>query len=245
MTKRILGIVAFIIFFLFVNNVIFSRDIVIITNNYYVNPQEEIEVVEEQDDKPKLDLININKLRKDKGNDDIVGVVKIDSINLNAIVVKGKDNDYYLKHDLAKKNSIFGTEFVDARNNNDLAHEKQINIYGHNSRIEDYTSKLEFSKLNKITDKNVFNNLSDIYFYIDNDVLVYKPVIVKVITTDYEYTRLVYKSKEVLKKHLDNLSSKTMYCNGDCQIAEDKDIIILQTCYYDPVGSYLLLIGIK
>ena len=243
MTKRIIGIVLFIVFFLFVNNVCFSRDIVIITNNYYINPQEDDsggEVV-----KPELDLININKLKIDKGNNDIVGVVRIDSIGLNAIVVKGKDNEYYLKHDLAKNSSIFGTEFVDYRNNNDLAKEKQINIYGHNSRNEDYYSKLEFSKLNKITDKTTFNNLSDIYFYIDNDVLIYKPVIVKVITTDYEYTRLVFNNEEVLKKHLKNLSSNTMYCNGDCSISEDKDIIILQTCYYDPVGSYLLLIGIK
>ncbi len=86
--------------------------------------------------------------------------------------------------------------------------------------------------------------MSDIYFYIDNDILIYKPLAVKVITTDNEHTRLVYRSEEILKKHLTNLTSNTMYCKDDCSISEDNKIIVLQTCYYDPAGSYLLLIGI-
>ena len=102
---------------------------------------------------------------------------------------------------------------------------------------------LPFSNLMKLKEKNNFDNISDIYLYTENSTLIYKTVAVKVIKTDYEYTRLIYKDEEVLNKHLNNLTSNTMYCNENCHIDSSKNVLILQTCYYEPVGSYLLLIA--
>jgi sortase B len=238
MKKRVALIVLFICSFIFVNCFCFSKDEVIALNN-------QIEIIDNTNIEEKIDLIDINELRKSYSNNDIVGVIKIDSLDLETVIVKGSDNEYYLKHDINKNKSIFGTEFVDSRNSSNLSYDKQINIYGHNSRNKDYYSKLEFTKLNKIVDKDIFDELSDIYFYIDNEVLIYKPLLVKVITTDNEYTRLVYRDSSVLKKHLSNLTSNTMYCKDDCSINENNNIIILQTCYYEPDNSYLLLIGIR
>ena len=239
MIKRILIIILFICSFLFVNCVCFSKEEVIPVNYHIINNNQP------EPKENKIELIDIDNLRKQYSNNDIVGVIKIESLGINTIIVKGEDNEYYLSHDINGNKSIFGTEFVDYRNNNDLAHERQINVYGHNSSNEDHYSNLEFSKLNKIADKSSFNNLSDIYFYLDNEVLIYKPLAVKVITKDYEYTRLVYRSDDILKNHLKNLTSDTLYCNDDCSIEEDEQIIVLQTCYYEPKGSYLLLIATK
>lgn len=239
MKKKLGFLLFFITIFIFSFFVFYEVEEIDTSNNYTYHEEKII------NDNELIELIDIGKLRDDYSNNDIVGVIKIDSLSLESIVVKGIDNDFYLSHDLNKNTSQYGTEFVDFRNDDNLSKEKQINIYGHNSRYKEYHSKLEFSKLGNIVDKNIFDNLSNIYFYIDNDVLVYKPLIAKVIITDYEYTRLKLDDKEVLKKHLTNLSSNAMYCNGDCKIDEGNDVIVLQTCYYDPVGSYLLLIGVK
>ena len=194
---------------------------------------------------PEEENIDINTLRSNYGNNDILAYVKIDSISLESVVLKTSDNDYYLNHDVYKNKSIYGVPFIDYRNKKDLSSEKQINIYGHNSRVEEFLDDLPFSNLRYITDENTFNNLSDIYLFTENDVLIYEPYIVKVITTDYEYTRLKFVNDEVLHNHLNNLVSNTMYCKDECYIPDDKDIIILQTCFYNPRGSYLLLIGIR
>ena len=205
---------------------------------YVILPNEPKEV-------PKEEKIDINKLRNEYGNDDIVGYIKINSISLESAIVQSIDNDYYLNHDINKNKSIYGVPFIDARNKKDLSLEKQINIYGHNSKVEEYLDNLPFSNLRNLTDEEIFNNLSDIYLYTENDILVYEPYIVKVITTDYEYTRLKFTSEEILRNHLNNLVNNTMYCKEPCNIPEDKNIIILQTCFYNPKGSYLLLIGIR
>ena len=241
MKKRITYILLFIGTFLFANVFLFSKPEVVALNSTIVKIDTTSDIVE----KEEKELIDINELKKQYNNNDIVGVIKIDSLDIDGLVLKSKDNIYYLNHDINKNKSIFGTLFVDYRNSNDLSNEKQINIYGHNSRNKDYKDELDFYNLNEIVNKKTFDELSDIYFYVENDVLIYKPIIVKVITTDYEYTRLNLSDQQVLKKHLKNLTSNTMYCKDNCSISEESDIIILQTCYYDPTGSYLLLIGIK
>ena len=244
MKKNDFFLIFFIVSFIVIVCFCFSKEEVVVPYNSseIVTPDTPPEVIETD---PNLEIRDINELRKSYSNNDIVGVIKIESIGLETIVVQGSDNSYYLKHDINKNSSIFGTEFVDSRNSTNLTEDKQINVYGHNSRNKDYYDNLEFTKLNKITDKETFEKLSNIYFYVDGAVLEYKPYVVKVITTDNEYTRLIYRSPEILKKHLENLTSNTMYCKDECNIPEDKKIIILQTCYYEPDDSYLLLIGIN
>ncbi len=243
MKKNDFFLIFFIISFIVIVCFCFSKEEVAVPyGSGTVTPDNPVDVIPTD---PNLELKDIKELRKSYSNNDIVGVIKIESLGLETIVVQGSDNSYYLKHDINKESSIFGTEFVDSRNSKNLNEDKQINVYGHNSRNKDYYDNLEFTKLNKIADKEIFDGLSNIYFYIDGEVLVYKPYAVKVITTDNEYTRLVYRTPDILKKHLENLTSNTMYCKDDCNIPEDKKIIILQTCYYEPDDSYLLLIGIN
>ena len=209
---------------------------------YYKNEIKE-EIVEEVT--VKENPFSIEELKNKYANNDVVAYIKIDSISLESVVVQTLDNNYYLSHDINKNRSIYGVPFIDSRNKKDLSLEKQINIYGHNSSIDEFLDVLPFSNLRYTTDENIFNNLSDIYLYVDNDVLIYEPYIVKVITTDYEYTRLKFVDDDILENHLNNLTSNVMFCKDPCNIPKDKNIIILQTCYYNPKGSYLLLIGIR
>ncbi len=187
--------------------------------------------------------IDINELRKKYNNSDIIGVLKIDSINLESIITKTYDNSYYLNHSLYKNKSDLGTEFIDYRNKNDLINEKQINIYGHNTDNIQLMNQLQFHKLEKILKKEEFDKLGKIILYIDNNVIVYEKVLIKIITTDYEYTRLEYISDEEYYNHINNLLSNVTNCIDNCSI--NNDIIILQTCYYTPENSFILLVGQK
>ena len=237
--KRHIINIIFILILLFIFIVPFS----ISSDRYHkfkTSPIDELPVIE-----VPVETVDISLLKENLGNTDIVGYIKINSISLESVVLQSKDNNYYLNHDINKNRSIYGVPFVDSRNKKDLSLEKQINIYGHNSSVESLYDNLPFSNLRHITNKDIFDNLSDIYLYTDNEVLIYEPYIVKVITTDYEYTRLKFVDDDILENHLNNLVSNTIYCKDPCNIPKDKNIIILQTCFYNPKGSYLLLIGIR
>lgn len=57
----------------------------------------------------------INKLKYTYQNDDIVGILKIDSLSIDSIITKHSDNEYYLNHDIYKNNSSLGNPFLDYR----------------------------------------------------------------------------------------------------------------------------------
>ncbi len=46
-------------------------------------------------------------------NDDIIGNLNIPGININCQLVQGLDNEFYLSHDVEKKESKLGTVFLD------------------------------------------------------------------------------------------------------------------------------------
>ena len=53
------------------------------------------------------------------------------------------------------------------------------------------------------------------------------------------------KTDELWKEHLDKLLTNTKYCNSDCSLDGDSQLLILQTCNYQPNGSFLLVIARK
>ena len=71
--------------------------------------------------------------------------LKINNTNINYIVIKGKDNEYYLNHNLNKQKNIAGWIFADYKNKLDGS-DKNIVIYGHN-----------------IVDKSMFGSIPDMF----------------------------------------------------------------------------------
>ena len=84
--------------------------------------------IKEKDDKY---IIDFNKLKEE--NKDVIAYLKVNNTNIDYVVVKGKDNDYYLNHNFDKEYSEIGWIFMDYRNNLDGT-DKNIVIYGHNTK---------------------------------------------------------------------------------------------------------------
>ena len=83
----------------------------------------------------------VNVARNEFNNQDIVGRLYIESIDIDVPLVQTEDNEYYLNHDVYKNFDSVGSIFLDYRNNIDL--DKKILIYGHNSK----NIQTEFKKL--------------------------------------------------------------------------------------------------
>ena len=81
-----------------------------------------------EDNTYKIDF----KALKEK-NSDTIGWLKVNGTNIEYVVVKGTDNDYYLSHNFEKQNNSAGWIFADYRNKFDYTDYNTV-IYGHNMK---------------------------------------------------------------------------------------------------------------
>ena len=72
----------------------------------------------------------IEVLRKENNNDDIIGTIEILNSNFKAPILESVDNNYYLRRLPNKESNINGSIFMDYRTNINTS--KKILIYGHN-----------------------------------------------------------------------------------------------------------------
>lgn len=203
------------------------------------------EVVSPSEEKEETYISPINDLISKYNNSDIIAELKISSIGLDDIITKTDNNEFYLKHNIYKKSSIIGNPYIDYRNGNNLDKERQINIYGHNSNNKSNKAKFTFSKLENYLNKDTFNNSDYIYLYTKDKLIKYEVYAVKIIKNDNEHTILDSVSDTKWQSHLDKLLKNTLYCKDNCSLKSDDQLLILQTCYFKPSGSYILVIARK
>ena len=104
-------------------------------------------------------------------NPDIIAWIRIPNTNINYPIVKGKNNDTYLRKNIYGKKSVYGSIFVEEQNDKPFENFNTI-IYGHN-----FGNKLMFSDLRKYKNSNYYQNHKEIYIYLpNNQSLVYQVV---------------------------------------------------------------------
>jgi len=190
-------------------------------------------------------ISKIKDYQSEYNNKDIIAELVVKDLEIDALITKSTNNSYYLDHDINKRESNLGNPFVDYRNSNNLWLERQINIYSHNSDYYAYQEKLPFYKIEKLLDKDTFEKTENIYLLTEKEKIEYEIVAIKIVTTDNEHTVLDSKSDERWNNHLTKLLSDTTYCKGDCKLDLNDKLLILQTCNYNPKGSYIILIAKK
>jgi len=160
-------------------------------------------------------------------NNNIIGSLKIKDTNINTLLVKGKDNQYYLNHSIYKEEDIKGSIYVDYRTN---LNSSQINIYGHNSK----KYNLMFKELEKYKDKSFYDKHKIIELWDGINTYKYEIFSVKIVNKKSDHMNINNKNIKEL--------NKSIYNTGITANKEDK-ILILQTCNYKPKNTYLLVIA--
>ena len=182
--------------------------------------KESLELVEIKDDEFKIDF---DKIKKE--NEDTVGYLKLKNTNIEYIVVKGKDNDYYLNHNFKKEYNVAGWIFADYRNKFD-GEDKNITIYGHNMRDGSM-----FGSLKSVLDEKWYSDKDnlDIDFITDKDSNIYRVFSIYKIEKEEYYTKNVFKDKDEYGEFLDKISSRSEV-KLDTKVSSDDKILTLSTC---------------
>ena len=99
-----------------------------ISDNYSID-------VEVDDDEKEICPKKVDFKALKKRNSDIIGWIYCEDTVIDYPIVKGENNDEYIRHNLDHKWTVSGTLFVDSRNSADFSDYNTI-IYGHYMYID-------------------------------------------------------------------------------------------------------------
>lgn len=182
----------------------------------------------------KVKPIDLKYYQNYYNNKDIVAYFEIKDTDISSLIVQGTDNDYYLNHNLKKEETALGSVILDYRVH--LKTTKQINLYGHNSPDLDTT----FKKLESFLNYDFYEKYQYITIKTDTFKRDYQIFIVKKITkTDDEHMIIAFANNTKYLEHLNKLKENSLYLR-DINI-NNKQLLILQTCLYNPSSNLLII----
>lgn len=171
-------------------------------------------------------VVNFDELKLK--NPDIVAYIKIRNSNINYVVVKTDNNDYYLKHNFNREYSSAGWIFADYRNKFDGT-DKNIVIYGHSMKDESM-----FGSIYKLFNSDWVNNSEnlDIIFNTPSGDMIYRIFSMYRIEAEDYYITTEFNSDNEFETFINTLKSRS-FKNFGVDVSGSDQIITLSTCTTD------------
>ena len=182
----------------------------------------DIEVNTNEEDNSKYN-INFDNLKKK--NSDTVAYLKVNNTKIDYVVVKGKNNEYYLTHNFNKKANAGGWVFADYNNRFDGS-DKNIVIYGHNMK-----NGSMFGTLYKVLNKKWYRNKDNhkIVFVTEEGEYTYQVFSVYSIKAEDYYINTKFKDDNEFKTFVKKLKKRSKY-DFKVSVDENDKILTLSTC---------------
>ena len=202
-------------------------------NKYQVLTNEE-EIIKEEIIDNNTTIINNEENRELNYINNQVGYINIKDTNIDSRIMQYTDNDYYLTHDEYGNYSIFGSIYMDYRNK---INDKKILLFGHNTKN---TKTSPFKDLEKYGNESFYSNHSIIDLELNGISHHYKIFSIIVITNQSnKHMKLNFKNDE-WSDHLKWLKEDSLY-NTNIEVDPNDKIITLQTCYYNPDETFIII----
>lgn len=177
-----------------------------------------------QNDDKKIDWDKLYKI-----NSDIVAWIYIPGTPIDYPVLKSKDYDYYLAHDLYGKSSKYGSIFIDKRLYDEPFKSENLIIYGHNMG---HWTDVMFGSLMEYKDKGYFKKHKYVYLYTPERKVKYQIISVREVSSSSDAYDIDIKKRE-FSNWINNLISKSIYpCIDSDSVCNVKHIMTLSTCTY-------------
>ena len=183
--------------------------------------QEAVTVIENTKEEKKY-IVDFKKLKEQ--NSDTVGYLKVNNTNVEYVVVKGNDNEFYLNHNFNKEYNVGGWIFADYKNKFDGT-DKNIVIYGHN--MQDGSM---FASLKEILTSNWQNNeKKQITLVTEKETITYEIFSSYIIEAEDYYITTHFQNDEAFKNFINTVSNRTYY-NYNVDVNETDNVLTLSTC---------------
>jgi sortase B len=227
-SKSFKRIVLYIMLLLFICIFIYSSYRIVL---YIINSNKNKEIkksltqyvtIDKEEDQDKI-KVDFNSLKEE--NQDTIGYLKIDDIEIETIVVQGLDNKYYLNHNFEKEENNAGWIFADYRNRFDGT-DKNIIIYGHN--MKDGTM---FSKVKNVleSDWQQAQENHSIIFVTEKDYAIYDIFSVYQIEEEDYYITTDFENDEEYLSFLEKIKNRSTK-DFEIDLNKEDTILTLSTC---------------
>ena len=199
-----------------------------------------IETIVEEETGEEKEVFKVDFKELQSINPDVVGWIRFEQPEkINYPVVKGPDNDKYLKTTFENKKNAAGTIFMDANNTGDFS-DRNTFIYGHNMK-----NGSMFGQLRKY--KNADYCKENPYFYIytpDGKEVKYQIFATCIVENVSESYTKTYSNDEEYLEYLKYIRSKSRY-KVDVELTAASQIVSLSTCTNVTETQRLLVHGVK
>lgn len=168
-----------------------------------------------------LDDIDLATLQTENG--DIFGWIEIPDTAISYPLLHGEDNDFYLRRNWKKEDSIGGSIFLEATNSPDMDDFHSI-IYGH--RMRDGSM---FGEIKHYTEQEFANAHPSIWLVLEDEICRYDVFSVRETPTDGLTYRLDLEEKSIQDIFLEDcLDCSTI--DTDIEPRPDGHVLTLSTC---------------
>jgi len=225
MKSKISNLIFLLLFIILLSLFIFSLYHIIIWKNNNKKNKEINEMLHEYIIQGGNDKYNIDFEKLKKLNNDTIAYIKVNNTNIDYIVVKGKDNEYYLNHNFNEENNTSGWIFAD-KNNKFNGEDKNIVIYGHNTR-----DKSMFGSLRNVLDETWYEDINNhtVILVTEKGLKKYKVFSTYKIDNEDYYIRTEFNSDEEYLKFLTIIKNRSVY-DYNVDLDENDKILTLSTC---------------
>lgn len=176
----------------------------------------------------------VKEENKNVRSKDIIGKISIPDTNIDSDLVQTTDNEYYLNHSIDGKKDYKGSIFMDYRN---TTYDRKLLIYGHNSET---LKNVPFHDLEKYLSKSFYNLHKNINLTLNDEESTWEIFSVMIVEEgNNNHMKITFNDKEWIK-HIDWMKKNSVY-DTYIDVGVDDKIVTLQTCYYKPKNSYLIV----
>ena len=154
---------------------------------------------------------------------DVYGYIYIDGTRISFPIVKGEDNEYYLKRAYNGRFMVCGAIFADFQSEDKLEDNRNTVLYGHNMLDGNM-----FNNVMQFLEEDVFNS-KQIEIYTEEGLYIYEPFVISKTRYDYPYFEMQFDTDEDFIAFCEKMQENSLYNKGMTFTGEDK-IITLSTC---------------
>lgn len=178
---------------------------------------------EKEEDKYKVDF---NSLKEQ--NADTVAYLKVNNTNIDYAVVRGNDNQYYLKHNFNKEWNFAGWIFSDYRNKFDGT-DKNIVIFGHSMK-----NGSMFGTLKNVLNKQWQENEENLHIVLvtENYTSLYQVFSTYIILAEDYYINTEFSGDDEFSEFIRTIKSRSNY-DYNIEVNSSDSILTLSSCIGD------------
>ncbi|MGB3161529.1 MAG: class B sortase [Carnobacterium sp.] len=170
-------------------------------------------------------------------NSDYVGWLTIEDTEVDYPVVRGKDNDFYLKHNFYKEEDVLGAIFMDYRNAG-MGLDKHTILYGHYAKYGQM-----FKDLDRYLSEDFLTANSEFIFTDSFTERTYKIFSVHPSDANTDFVDVSFEDGEFIE-FVDTLKNESIF-SLDTPVSEEDTILTLVTCNYDVNDGRLFIHAVE